>query len=44
MVWAMDQVDQSSSNDLGINGNITPDQQGDANQMASDQVAGYHLP
>lgn len=40
MVWAMDQVDQSSSNDLGINGNITPDQQGDANQMASDQLAG----
>ncbi|KAI4204800.1 MAG: hypothetical protein LQ350_000866 [Teloschistes chrysophthalmus] len=40
MVWAMDQVDQKSSNDLGVNGNVTPDQQGNANQMASDQLAG----
>jgi len=40
MVWAMDQVDQSSSNDLGINGNVTPDQRGNANQMARDQLAG----
>ena len=39
MVWAMDQVDQSSSDDLGINVNVIPDQQYRANQMATDQVA-----
>ena len=33
MVWAMDQVDQSSSDDLGINGNVTPDQKYSANQV-----------
>ncbi|KAL8836526.1 MAG: hypothetical protein Q9170_002881 [Blastenia crenularia] len=40
MVWAMDQVDQSNSNDLGVNGNVTPDQQSNANQMSGDQLAG----
>ena len=40
MVWAMDQVDQTGNNDLGLNSNVTPDQQSDANQKSADQLAG----
>ena len=40
MVWAMDQMDKSNFDDLGINGKVTLDQQYSANQMANDQVAG----
>ena len=40
LVWAMDQVDQAGSNDLGLNNNVTPDQQSDADQKSADQLAG----
>ena len=40
MVWAMDQVDQSNSNNLSVNKNVTPNQQSTANQMSADQLAG----
>ena len=39
MIWAMNQVDQTGSNDLDLNSNVTPDQQSDANQMSADQLA-----
>ena len=39
MVWAMDQVDQTVSNGLSPNGDITSAQQDDAQQMSDDQQA-----
>ena len=39
MVWAIDQKDQTQSNGLGSNGNVTPDQQQNAQQMSNDRAA-----
>jgi chitinase len=39
MVWAMDQADQSASNGLSPDGDVTSDQQNDAQQMSDDQQA-----
>lgn len=39
MVWAMDQVDQSTSNGLGQAAGVTLSQQDDAKQAAADQQA-----
>ncbi|KAI4172482.1 MAG: hypothetical protein LQ343_003572 [Gyalolechia ehrenbergii] len=40
MVWAMDQVDQTGNDDLGLTSDVTADQQDDAKQMSADQLAG----
>jgi chitinase len=40
MVWAMDQVDQTTSNGLGPDANISSDQQSTAEKMSADQQAG----
>lgn len=39
MVWAIDQRDQSQSNGLGSNPDVTPSQQADAQQMSDNQAA-----
>ena len=39
MVWAIDQKDQTQSNGVGSNPNVTPDQQANAQQMSADQAA-----
>ncbi|KAI5244028.1 glycoside hydrolase [Aureobasidium subglaciale] len=39
MVWAMDQVDQAASNGLGLDGDVTSDQQDDAQSLSDDQAA-----
>ena len=38
MVWALDQADQKGASDLRV-GNVTPDQQSNADQLAHDQKA-----
>jgi len=40
MVWAMDQVDQGSTMQVGNTAGVTPSQQSTANQMSADQQAG----
>lgn len=39
MVWAMDQKDQTQSNELVSTPSVTPDQQTNAQQMSNDQAA-----
>lgn len=39
MVWAIDQKDQSQSNGLGSNPDVSPTQQADAQQMSDNQAA-----
>ena len=39
MVWAIDQMDQTTSNGLGFAPDVTADQQNNAKQMSADQAA-----
>lgn len=39
MVWAMDQMDQTKPNGMGVAPGVTPAQQSDANQASADQLA-----